>query len=73
MFISGGVPGRGSGVMSELRDYRTFSCSIQLSMKFKLLINIEIFKINKIFRLKTTKPVIYSATIVLKCQQLLAF
>ena len=45
----GGVPGRGSGVMSELQDYRTFSCSIQLSMKFKLLINIEIFKINKIW------------------------
>ena len=29
------------------RGYKTFSCSTQLSMKFKLLINIKIAKINE--------------------------
>ena len=32
-----------------LRD-KTFSCSTQLSMKFKMLINIDIAKIDGIFR-----------------------
>ena len=36
-----------------------FSCSTQLSMEFKLLINIEITRINGIFRFQSSKPVIY--------------
>ena len=40
---------------------KLFSCSTQLSMKFKMLINIEIAKIYGIFRLKSPKPVIYPA------------
>ena len=44
---------------------KLFSCSTQLSMKFKLLINFEIAKINEIFKLKSQKLVIYHAN---KCQ-----
>ena len=40
---------------------KLFSCSTQLSMKFKLLINIEIAKIIGIFRVISSKPVIYAA------------
>ena len=40
---------------------KLFSCSTQLSMKFKLLINTEIDKINGNFRFKSTKQVIYPA------------
>ena len=45
---------------------KLFSCSTQLSMKFKLLINTENAKINGNFRLKSPKPVIYPE--MLKCQ-----
>ena len=40
---------------------KLFSCSTQLSMKFKMLINIEIAKIYGIFRFNSLKPVIYPA------------
>ena len=40
---------------------KLFSCSTQLSMKFKLLINIEIAKINGFFSVISSKPVIYPA------------
>ena len=40
---------------------KLFSCSIQLSMKFKIVINIKMAKINGIFRFKPSKPVIYPA------------
>ena len=40
---------------------KLFSCSTQLSMKFKLLINIEIVKIDGIFRLNSLEPAIYPA------------
>ena len=43
------------------RGYKTFSGSIQLSMKFKMLINIEIAKIHGIFRFNLLKPAIYPA------------
>ena len=46
---------------NSFRDYKTFSCSIQLSIKFKLLIYDEIAEIKStvMFRLRTT--VIYPA------------
>ena len=37
---------------------KLFSCSTQLSMKFKMLINIEIAKINGNFRFRSQKPAI---------------
>ena len=42
-------------------DLAPFSCSTQLSIKFKLLINIEIVTISGKFRLKSKNPVIYPA------------
>ena len=38
-----------------------FSCSTWLSIKFKLLINDGIAQINRNFRLRSPKPVIYPA------------
>ena len=38
---------------------KLFSCSTQLSMKFKMLINIEIAKIDGIFRFNSLEPAIY--------------
>ena len=38
-----------------------FSCSTQLSMKFQLLLGVEIAKIIGIFRFESPKPVIYPA------------
>ena len=38
---------------------KLFSCSTQLSMKFQLLINTEIIKIGRKFRVRLAKPVIY--------------
>ena len=40
---------------------KLFSSSAQLSMKFQLLINVEIIKISGKFRFKTQKLVIYPA------------
>ena len=40
---------------------KLFSCSTQLSMKFKMFINIEIAKIYGIFRFNSQKPDIYPA------------
>ena len=40
---------------------KLFSSSAQLSMKFQLLINVEIIKIRGKFKFKTQKLVIYSA------------
>ena len=40
---------------------KLFSCSTQLSIKLKLLINDEIAQINLDFRFRSPKPVIYSA------------
>ena len=40
---------------------KLFSSSAQLSMKFQLLINVEIIKISGKFRLKTQKLEIYPA------------
>ena len=40
---------------------KLFSISAQLSMKFQLLINVEIIKISEKFRFKTQKLVIYPA------------
>ena len=40
---------------------KLFSCSTQLSMKFKMLLNIEIAKINGIFRFNLLEPAIYPA------------
>ena len=37
------------------QGYKTFSSSAQLSMKFQLLINVEIVKISGKFRFKTQK------------------
>ena len=47
---------------------KTVSCSTQLSMKFKLLNDTEIPKINANFRFNHL-----SCSLMLKCQQLLAF
>ena len=44
-----------------LEIIKHFSCSTQLSMKFKLLINAKIVKNCGKFRLKTQKLVIYPA------------
>ena len=38
---------------------KLISCSTQLSIKFQLLINTEIIKIGRKFRLGLAKPVIY--------------
>ena len=46
-----------------------FSCSTQLSMKIKLLINTEIAKTNGTFMLKSPKPVTHPAD---NCSKLLA-
>ena len=40
---------------------KLFSCSTQLSMEFKMLINIDIAKIYGIFRFNSLKPAIYPA------------
>ena len=40
---------------------KTFSCSTQMSVKFKTLINIEIAKIYGIFRFYSLTPAIYPA------------
>ena len=40
---------------------KLFSCSTQLRMKFKLLINTETAKINENFRFQSQKPVVYPA------------
>ena len=40
---------------------KLFSCSTQLSMKFKMLIDIEIAKIDGIFRFNSLKLAIYPA------------
>ena len=40
---------------------KLFSCSTQLSMKFKMLINIEMAKIHGIFRFNSLKPAIFPA------------
>ena len=40
---------------------KLLSCSTQLSMKFELLIYIEIAKVNENFGFKSPKPVIYPA------------
>ena len=51
---------------------KLFSCTTQLGMKFKLLINVKIAKINGIFRFKS--PVIYLIDKYLNlCQVMLAF
>ena len=49
------------GLPTWFRDYKSVSCSNQLSIKFKLLINIEIVKINVIFMFESLEPVIYPA------------
>ena len=40
---------------------KLFSCSAQLSWKFKALINTEIAKINQHLRFRSPNPVIYPA------------
>ena len=50
-----------SRIMRLAEVIKHFSSSAQLSMKFQLLINVEIIKINEKFRFKTKKPVIYPA------------
>ena len=40
---------------------KLFSCSAQLRLKFKLLVNVEIVKISGKFRFKTRKLVLYPA------------
>ena len=56
------APGNGDIVGYNLpRGYKTFSCSSQLSMKLKLLINIKLAKFNGILRLKSSKLVMYPA------------
>ena len=44
-----------------LKVIKLFSSSAQLSMKFQLLIHVEIVKIRGKFRLKTQKQAIYPA------------
>ena len=57
----------GSGVSNQIgrkpgaEVIKLFSCSTQLSMKFKMLINIEIAKINGIFRFNSLEQAIYPA------------
>ena len=55
MFM-GGVPGLR---VDPTKVTKTFSSSAQLSMKFQLLINVEIVKISGKFRFKSQKQVIY--------------
>ena len=50
-----------SGDSLRGRGYKFFSCSTQLSMKFKMLINIEIAKIDGIFRFNLLETAIYPA------------
>ena len=45
--------------VARFKVIKLFSCSTQLSMKFKPLINIEIAEIYEIFRFKSPKPVVY--------------
>ena len=47
--------------LSDPEFIKLFSCSTQLSMKFKSLIDIDIAKMNGICRFKSTNPVIYHA------------
>ena len=54
-FIKAAGPRPGSEVK------KLFSCSTQLSIKFELLINIEIATSKEIFRCESLKPVIYPA------------
>ena len=51
--------GRYSDSWAEI--IKLFSCSTQMSMKSKMLINIEIAKIYGIFRFYSLKPAIYPA------------
>ena len=44
---------------------KSFSCSSQLSMKFKLPINREIIKFGRNFRFKLAKPVIYMCILLI--------
>ena len=53
IFTCSGSPGH--------KVIKLFSVSAQLSMKFQLLINVEIIKISGKFRFKTQKLVIYPA------------
>ena len=46
---------------SGLEVIKLFSSSAQLSMKFQLLIDVEVVKISEKFRFKTQKLVIYPA------------
>ena len=43
------------------RGYKTFSSSAQLSMKFRLAINVEIVKISGKFKFNTQHLIIYPA------------
>ena len=49
------------GIIPGLEVIKLFSSSAQLSMKFQLLINVEIVKIIGKFKFKTQKLVIYPA------------
>ena len=49
------------GSFSKLQVIKLFSRSTQLSMKFKMLINIEIAKIDGIIRFNSLEPFIYHA------------
>ena len=49
------------GGFPEPEVIKLFSCSTLLSMKFKLLMNIEITTIGVNFRFKSSKSVIYPA------------
>ena len=51
------------GAETRSRGCKTFPCSTQLSMKFKLLIITRIAKINGNFRFISQKLVIYPANI----------
>ena len=51
---------------------KLFSISAQLSMKFQLLINVEIIKISGKFRFKTRKLVIYPAGSVIQLVKVLS-
>ena len=59
-------PGKLGDIVVSLSDsgpkvIKLFSSSAQLSMKFQLLINVEIIKISGKFRFKTQNLVIYPA------------
>ena len=62
---------RGTSLGPEV--IKLFSCSTQLSMKFYILINIKIAKVNGIFRFKSPKPVIYPAHKMLTIVGILTF